>query len=95
MYNSASDSPRGQAGSPIFNGNGNGNGNGHVPTTDDRLPPQNLEAERWLLGSILLDNTVLDEVTRILTWEDFYREAHQVVYRESWNCTRLVKAWMP
>lgn len=44
-------------------------------------PPQNLEAERWLLGGILLDNDVLHDVAQFLTVDDFYRDAHQVIYR--------------
>jgi replicative DNA helicase len=55
-------------------------GNGDVSKLADYLPPQNLEAERWLLGGILLDNRVLDEV-EFLTADDFYREAHQVTFR--------------
>ncbi len=47
----------------------------------DHLPPQNLEAERWLLGGILLDNEVLHEIAQFLTADDFYRDAHQVIYR--------------
>src|SRR6185437_8161498 len=33
------------------------------------------------LGAILLDNDVLHDVISILTVEDFYRDAHQAVYR--------------
>ena len=44
----------------------------------DRLPPQNLEAERSVLGSILLDNDVLHEIVPILEVADFYRDAHQI-----------------
>ncbi|MDR3619958.1 MAG: replicative DNA helicase [Paludisphaera borealis] len=47
----------------------------------DRLPPQNLDAERGVLGAILLDNDVLHDVIAILSIDDFYRDAHQVVYR--------------
>ncbi len=46
-----------------------------------RVPPQNLEAERALLGSILLDNHVLDDVADLLRADDFYRDSHQRVYR--------------
>jgi replicative DNA helicase len=45
------------------------------------LPPQNIEAEQGVLGSILLDNDVLHDVVGQLNVEDFYRDAHQVVYR--------------
>jgi replicative DNA helicase len=47
----------------------------------DRLPPQNLDAERGVLGAILMNNEVLPEIIGILAVEDFYRDAHQVIYR--------------
>src|ERR1700733_3472916 len=46
----------------------------------DRLPPQHLEAERGVLGSILLDNEVMHDIVVFLRAEDFYRDAHQVMY---------------
>jgi replicative DNA helicase len=46
----------------------------------DRLPPQNLEAERSTLGSILLNNEPLHDIVMFLRAEDFYRDAHQVIY---------------
>jgi replicative DNA helicase len=46
-----------------------------------RVPPQNLEAERGLLGSILLDNHVLDDVADLLRPDDFYLDSHQRIYR--------------
>jgi replicative DNA helicase len=52
-----------------------------VPLPADRLPPQSLESEMGVLGSILLDNDVLHEVVAILKVEDFYRDSHQVIYR--------------
>jgi len=66
-------------------GNGNPNGPGRGAKVDvsglgDRLPPQNLEAERSVLGSILLDNEVLHDVVTFLRVQDFYRDAHQVIY---------------
>lgn len=51
------------------------------PDPGDRLPPQNLEAERSVLGSVLLDGTVLADVLSILDVADFYRDAHQIIYR--------------
>src|SRR3954470_9196467 len=68
------------------NGSGSGSGPGRVPKPDiaalsDRLPPQNLEAERSVLGSILLDNDVLHEIIPILSVADFYRDSHQVIYQ--------------
>ncbi len=43
-------------------------------------PPHNLEAERAVLGSILVDNRCLDDVTRVLTANDFYTAAHQKIF---------------
>lgn len=67
----------------------NGNGNGSAPFSKgagvgaltDHLPPQNLEAERCVLGGILLDNEVLHDIAQFLTPDDFYREAHQTIFR--------------
>ncbi len=45
-----------------------------------RLPPQNLEAERSVLGSILLDNDAFAQITDQIQEEDFYREAHRKIF---------------
>jgi replicative DNA helicase len=50
------------------------------PSPSDRLPPQNLEAERSVLGSILLDNESLHDIVMFLRAGDFYRDSHQVIY---------------
>jgi len=42
----------------------------------DRLPPQNLEAERGVLGSLLLDPELCDEVVLIVRPDDFYADAN-------------------
>ncbi|MBC7965717.1 MAG: replicative DNA helicase, partial [Fuerstia sp.] len=49
---------------------------------DDRLklPPQNLDAERGVLGSILLMNEAIDEVGESLKADHFYSDAHQKMY---------------
>ena len=47
----------------------------------ERLPPQNLEAERGVLGSILLVNDVLDEVADVLQADHFYLDAHKRIYQ--------------
>jgi replicative DNA helicase len=75
-----------------FHGPGNGKGqyNGSGPgraqrpdatALGDRLPPQNLEAERSVLGSVLLDNDVLHEIVPMLGVSDFYRDVHQTIYQ--------------
>jgi replicative DNA helicase len=51
-----------------------------MTASPDRLPPQNLEAERSALGSILLDNEPLHDIVMFLRSDDFYRDAHQVIF---------------
>jgi replicative DNA helicase len=46
-----------------------------------RLPPQNLEAEQCVLGSMLLDREVIGDIVLFLTDEDFYQPAHAEVFR--------------
>ncbi len=47
----------------------------------DRVPPQDLEAERGVLGSCLLQNDVIDDVLTLLRENYFYSDAHQRAYR--------------
>src|SRR5436190_1023808 len=47
----------------------------------DRLPPQSLEAEESVLGSILIDRDAIIEIAPILTPDDFYRAANGSIYR--------------
>ncbi len=47
----------------------------------DRQPPYNLEAERGVLGAILLDPRLCDDVAVIVSPNDFYLERHRRVYR--------------
>lgn len=48
----------------------------------DRTPPHAIEAERSLLGSILLDPGVLNDVVEIVpTPDSFYKEAHGTIYK--------------
>jgi replicative DNA helicase len=83
----------------LHNGNGNGNGQSHGRSSKgdggmlaDRLPPQNLEAEQGVLGSVLLDNDVLHDVVPLLKVEDFYRDTHQTLYRTIRDLYDLGKA---
>src|SRR5437867_10581110 len=49
--------------------------------TVDRLPPHSREAECSVLGSMLRDNDVIDDVVQILQEQHFYTDAHQKIYR--------------
>jgi len=46
----------------------------------DRLPPHNLEAERAVLGSMLLEPNLCDDVALLLRPDDFYAEANEKLY---------------
>ena len=45
------------------------------------LPPQNIEAEQSVLGSLMLDKEAIIRVADILKPEDFYRGAHSNIYQ--------------
>ena len=47
----------------------------------DRLPPQNLEAEQSVLGSLLIDRDAIIQVAPILKHEDFYQPSHGTIYQ--------------
>ncbi len=46
----------------------------------DRLPPHNLEAERGVVASLLLNPNLCDDVALIVQPDDFYSDAHQKIY---------------
>jgi replicative DNA helicase len=47
----------------------------------ERIPPHSLDAEKSVLGSILLNKEALYEVLEVIKAEDFYSEMHQEIYR--------------
>lgn len=47
----------------------------------DRVPPQNVEAEQAVLGAIFLEPSSLTVTSEMLRPEDFYRSAHQKIFR--------------
>ncbi len=50
-------------------------------STADRVPPHNNEAEQAVLGSLFLSADAAESVFAVLHAEDFYRGAHQRMYR--------------
>jgi replicative DNA helicase len=45
-----------------------------------RLPPQSVEAEQSLLGALLLDNRLIDQISSEIETRDFYRADHRKIY---------------
>ncbi|MEX2534746.1 MAG: replicative DNA helicase [Trueperaceae bacterium] len=48
---------------------------------ESRMPPQNLEAEQSVLGSVLLDNEVFSQIEGTLRADHFYKEGHRKIFR--------------
>ena len=46
----------------------------------DRIPPQNIEAEQAVLGAIFLEPSSLTITSELLIPEDFYRSSHQKIF---------------
>jgi replicative DNA helicase len=44
------------------------------------LPPQNIEAEHAVLGTILLQDKALLKIVELLKPDDFYRDAHKTIF---------------
>ncbi|HNY35805.1 MAG TPA: replicative DNA helicase [Candidatus Pacearchaeota archaeon] len=49
--------------------------------TNIKLPPQDIEAEKSLLGSLMLDKEAITKVADILHSEDFYKRNNQYIYQ--------------
>jgi len=47
---------------------------------DPRLPPNDIEAEEAVLGSLLLDGEAIFKIVSLLSPEDFYRDQNREVY---------------
>ena len=47
---------------------------------NERIPPQNLEAEQSLIGSILIDQEAMLKIGDIIHAEDFYRDSHRIIF---------------
>ena len=46
----------------------------------DRIPPQSIEAEQDVLGAMLIEREAISKVAEFLHTEDFYREAHRLLF---------------
>lgn len=49
--------------------------------TELRTLPKNIEAEVAVLGAILLDNEALGVVSEYVTTDDFFKEAHRLIFK--------------
>lgn len=47
----------------------------------DRMPPQSMEAEQAVLGSVFLNADAIIEAMEFITDQDFYRRSHQLIFQ--------------
>ena len=47
----------------------------------DKLPPQNIEAEKSLLGCLMIDPQAILKIVDFLLTRDFYKTVHQKIYQ--------------
>jgi len=45
-----------------------------------KVPPHNMEAEQTILGGVLMNNDALNQIMDVLSPDDFYREAHAILF---------------
>ena len=72
---------------PAFGRNGSGGGGSfggsgnRGDVSGGRVPPSSIESEQAVLGAILLDNDALNPVLEVLRVDDFYRKAHEIIFK--------------
>ena len=59
---------------------------------NDRIPPQNIEAEQAVLGAIFLEPASLTIASEVLIPDDFYRSSHQKIYNVILKLSDIGKA---
>ncbi len=45
-----------------------------------KIPPQNIDAEKSLLGAVLIDEETLADISEHVTTKDFYEKRHAIIY---------------
>ncbi len=55
--------------------------NGNNGKNSVRIPPQNIESEKAVLGSIMLRKEAIAEVEAIISPESFYVEKHKIIFK--------------
>jgi len=51
-----------------------------LPYNPNQLPPQDIEAEQSVLGSLLIDKDAIIKIADITTANDFYRKSHEMIF---------------
>lgn len=53
----------------------------HLKNSGGRVPPQDIVAEKSLLGAVMLSNDVLPDILTILRPRDFYEKRHEAIFQ--------------
>ena len=48
--------------------------------TNEKRLPSNIDAEQALIGSVLVNNDIIDEVASIINFNEFYDPIHSKIY---------------
>lgn len=56
------------------------NQQGHDESDSLRIPPHSIEAEQSVIGGLMLDNDVWDQVADVILPSDFYRQDHRLIF---------------
>lgn len=48
--------------------------------TVEKLPPQNIDAEQSVLGSLMIERDAIAKIVEILHPGDFYKDSHQIIF---------------
>jgi len=51
----------------------------NTPTLIDKIPPQNIEAEKAFLAALLIDRNAIEKVADKINVNDFYLEVHKII----------------
>jgi replicative DNA helicase len=51
------------------------------PILTDKIPPQNIEAEKCVLGSMLIEQDTISKVIEIIDENSFYKEIHRKIFK--------------
>ena len=58
----------------------------------ERIPPHNEEAEKSVLGAVMLNREVLFDVLEEVDADDFYNAAHKEIFNAIWELYKQNKA---
>lgn len=58
---------------------------------EGRVPPHSLEAEKAVLGALLLSGEAYESISHIVKTEDFYRESHRIIFEAITNIIKQNK----